>query len=122
MMFCRKDDADAMARGFEGISWYANLVEHIYAGLAQMKGATKRYTWYRERFSALGARERDEADMRANHSMVLGSPETCINEVQWYADQGVDMLLLLVQAGTIRHDDVCDSLRRFGTEVIPIFV
>jgi alkanesulfonate monooxygenase SsuD/methylene tetrahydromethanopterin reductase-like flavin-dependent oxidoreductase (luciferase family) len=123
MMYCGADDADAMARGYEGISWYANLVEHIYAGLASMEGATdESYRWYRERFSSLGARERDEADMRSNHSMILGSPATCIDEVQWYADQGVDLLLLLVQAGGIAHDDICDSLRRFGAEVIPKFV
>jgi alkanesulfonate monooxygenase SsuD/methylene tetrahydromethanopterin reductase-like flavin-dependent oxidoreductase (luciferase family) len=122
MMFCGSDDEDAMARGFEGVSWYANLVEHIYAGLAQIEGATdESYAWYRERFSALGARVRDEADMRANHSMILGSPDTCINEVQWFADQGVDLLLLLVQAGSIAHADICDSLRRFGQEVIPKF-
>jgi alkanesulfonate monooxygenase SsuD/methylene tetrahydromethanopterin reductase-like flavin-dependent oxidoreductase (luciferase family) len=123
MMFCGTDDADAMARGFEGICWYANLVEHIYAGLAGMEGATdESYQWYRERFTALGTRVREEADMRANHSMILGSPETCRREVQWYADQGVDMLLLLVQAGAIAHDDICESLRRFGSEVMPKFL
>ncbi len=55
------------------------------------------------------------------HSMVLGGPETCIGEVSWYADQVVDLLLMLVQAGTIEHGDICDSLRRFGTAVMPKF-
>ena len=31
------------------------------------------------------------------------------------------MMLFLVQAGTIRHADIVDSLRRFGREVIPHF-
>jgi len=31
------------------------------------------------------------------------------------------MMLFLVQAGTIRHEDVIDSLGRFGREVIPHF-
>jgi hypothetical protein len=26
-----------------------------------------------------------------------------------------------VQAGSLKHDDICDSLRRFGREVIPKF-
>jgi alkanesulfonate monooxygenase SsuD/methylene tetrahydromethanopterin reductase-like flavin-dependent oxidoreductase (luciferase family) len=122
MMFCGKDDADAMSRGYEGVSWYANLVEHIYASMARMEGATdESYSWYRERFARVGERIRDEADMRANHSMVLGGRETCIDEVRWYAEQGVDLLLMLVQAGSIAHGDICDSLRRFGTEVIPKF-
>jgi hypothetical protein len=31
------------------------------------------------------------------------------------------MMILLVQAGTLQHADICDSLRRFGREVIPKF-
>jgi hypothetical protein len=31
------------------------------------------------------------------------------------------MMLFLVQAGTIKHADIIDSLRRFGREVIPHF-
>jgi hypothetical protein len=31
------------------------------------------------------------------------------------------MMLFLVQAGTIKHGDIVDSLRRFGREVIPHF-
>jgi alkanesulfonate monooxygenase SsuD/methylene tetrahydromethanopterin reductase-like flavin-dependent oxidoreductase (luciferase family) len=122
MMFCGEDDASAMAQGYEGVSWYANLVEHVYAGLAQMEGATdESYAWYKERFAALGSRVRDEADMRQNHSMILGGPSTCIDEVQWYANQGVDLLLMLVQAGPMAHDDICASLQRFGAEVLPKF-
>lgn len=122
MMFCGESDSDAMARGFEGVCWYANMVEHVYASLAAIEGGTdESYTWYKERFAEAGARVRAEEDMRAQHSMILGSPETCVQEVQWYADQGVDLLLMLVQAGSIRHDDICDSLRRFGREVLPKF-
>lgn len=122
MLFCGRDDDDAMRRGFAGVSWYANMVEHVYASLASLPGATDdTYSWYKQRFAEAGARVRDEADMRANHSMILGSAETCRAEVQWYADQGVDLLLLLVQAGPMAHDDICDSLRRFGAEVIPKF-
>ena len=31
------------------------------------------------------------------------------------------MMLFLVQAGNIRHDDIVDSLHRFGNEVLPHF-
>jgi alkanesulfonate monooxygenase SsuD/methylene tetrahydromethanopterin reductase-like flavin-dependent oxidoreductase (luciferase family) len=122
MLYCGVTDDDAVRRGFDGICWYANMVEHVYASLAGIQGATDdTYTWYKQRFAEAGARVREEAEMRANHSMILGGPEICQAEVQWYADQGVDLLLLLVQAGSIRHDDICDSLRRFGEEVIPKF-
>lgn len=122
MMYCGKDDQDAMAKGYPGVSWYANMVEHVYASLANIAGATdESYNWYKERFKQAEARVREEADMRASHSMILGSPETCRSEVQWYAEQGVDLLLLLVQIAPTRHEDVCESLRRFGSEVLPKF-
>jgi hypothetical protein len=37
------------------------------------------------------------------------------------ADQGVDMLLLLVPGGPMRHEDITDSFRRFGSAVTPNF-
>ena len=48
-------------------------------------------------------------------------PARCIDSIEWFAQQGVDMMLFLVQAGTIKHADIVDSLRRFGREVIPHF-
>ena len=122
LMFCGRDDDDAVARGFEGLCWYANMVENVYAQLADLEGATDdSYRWYKERFGGTAARVRELDEMRANHSMILGSPDSCIRGVEWYADQGVDLLLMLVHAAPMRHEDVVESLRRFGTEVIPKF-
>ena len=68
-MFCGKDDHDALSRGYEGVSWYANLVEHIYASMAKMEGATdESYSWYRERFARVGERVRDESG-HAGHAL-----------------------------------------------------
>lgn len=123
MMFCGETDEQAMRQGFDGVCWYANMVEHVYASLANIAGGTdESYQWYKERFAAAGERVREEGEMREHHSMILGSPETCVREVGWYADQGVDMLLLLVQAGSMHHPDICDSLRRFGAQVMPKFM
>jgi len=121
-MFCGSDDDDAVRRGFPGISWYANLVEYVYVSMAGIEGATDdTYTWYKQRFAEQGVRQREMGEMLANHSMILGGPSTCVEQCQWFADAGVDLMLLLVQAGPIPHDDICDSLRRFGAEVIPKF-
>lgn len=30
-------------------------------------------------------------------------------------------MILLVQAGSLKHADICESLRRFGREVVPKF-
>src|SRR5205809_866376 len=76
------------------------------------------YAWYRERIDNEDYRERDIQELIDRRSAIVGSAKRCIDAVRWYESQGVDMMLFLVQSAYIRHDDICDSLRRFGCEVI----
>ena len=119
-MFCGEDDADAAARAEEAVCWYTNLVEAVYASLAGL-GADESYAWYRERLEREGMKQRSLEELVERRSAIVGGPERCIDSIRWYESQGVDMMILLVQAGSLGHDDICDSLRRFGREVIPKF-
>ena len=119
-MFCGEDDAHANQIAEEPICWYTNLVEAVYASLAGL-GPDASYAWYRERLEQEGMKQRSLKELVDRHSAIVGGPERCIESVRWYESQGVDMMILLVQAGTLKHDDICDSLRRFGREVIPKF-
>jgi len=38
--------------------------------------------------------------------VIVGGARRCIESIAWYEAQGVDMMLFLVQAGKIRHDDI----------------
>jgi len=120
ILFCGADDADATARGGTGATWYANLVELVYASLGSLS-ADQSYAWYRERIAKEAYRERSLHELIDRRSVVVGGPRRCIDTIEWYEAQGVDMMLFLVQAGTIRHADILDSLGRFGREVIPHF-
>ena len=120
ILFCGADDADATARGGTGATWYANLVELVYASLGSLS-ADQSYAWYRERIAKEAYRERSLQELVDRRSVVVGGPQRCIDTIEWYEAQGVDMMLFLVQAGTIRHADILDSLGRFGREVIPHF-
>jgi alkanesulfonate monooxygenase SsuD/methylene tetrahydromethanopterin reductase-like flavin-dependent oxidoreductase (luciferase family) len=120
ILFCGKDDADAVARAGEGAAWYANLVELVYASLATLS-EDQSYAWYRERVAKEANRERDIQELIDRRSVIVGGPDRCIDSIEWFERQGVDMMLFLVQAGTIKHADIVDSLRRFGNEVIPHF-
>ncbi|WP_182481158.1 LLM class flavin-dependent oxidoreductase [Nocardioides immobilis] len=51
----------------------------------------------------------------------VGSPETCRNVVQYYADRDVDQLILMAQLGDMTNKQIQDSLRLFGAEVMPEF-
>ena len=119
-LFCGRDDADAAARAGEAICWYANLVEAVYASLAGL-GEDASYAWYRKRLEQEGMKQRSLSELVERRSAIVGGPARCLESVRWYESQGVDMLILLVQAGTLRHEDICDSLRRFGREVIAKF-
>ena len=41
--------------------------------------------------------------------------------VRRYEALGIDQLICIVQVGRVTHDDICESLRLFGKEVIPQF-
>jgi hypothetical protein len=53
--------------------------------------------------------------------IVVGDPEHCINRLTPYYDAGVDLILCLMQLYTIPHQKVIESIRLFGTQVIPYF-
>ena len=120
ILFCGADDADATERGGTGATWYANLVELVYASLGSLS-PDQSYAWYRERIAKEAYRERSLHELIDRRSVVVGGPQRCIDTIEWYEAQGVDMMLFLVQAGTIRHADILDSLGRFGREVMPHF-
>ena len=120
LLFCGTDDDDALARAGAGTMWYVNLVELVYASLATLS-EDQSYAWYRERVAKEAYRERDMHELIDRRSVIVGGPRRCIDTIEWYANQGVDMMLFIVQAGSIQHADVVDSLRRFGREVIPHF-
>jgi hypothetical protein len=39
----------------------------------------------------------------------------------FYAEAGVDQLILMVQAGRISHDSCMQTIRLMGEEIIPAF-
>ena len=119
-LFCGEDDADAADRAGEAICWYANLVEAVYASLAGLGDDTS-YAWYKERLAEEGMKQRSLEELVERHSALVGGPARIIDSIRWYEQQGVDMMMFLIQAGSLKHEDVCDSLRRFGTEVMPKF-
>jgi alkanesulfonate monooxygenase SsuD/methylene tetrahydromethanopterin reductase-like flavin-dependent oxidoreductase (luciferase family) len=66
-------------------------------------------------------KQRSLEELVERRSAIVGGPGRCIDSIRWYESQGVDFMILLVQAGNLKHADICDSLRRFGREVIPKF-
>lgn len=53
-------------------------------------------------------------------SLIVGSPETCREKIQAYADLGIDRLMCFHQVGSIPHEKVLQSMRLIGG-LIPEF-
>jgi alkanesulfonate monooxygenase SsuD/methylene tetrahydromethanopterin reductase-like flavin-dependent oxidoreductase (luciferase family) len=55
------------------------------------------------------------------HGGLIGSPETIRHKLRKFEESNVDQVILLNQAGRNRHEDICESLELFATEVMPEF-
>jgi alkanesulfonate monooxygenase SsuD/methylene tetrahydromethanopterin reductase-like flavin-dependent oxidoreductase (luciferase family) len=60
------------------------------------------------------------AALYAQGSLIVGSPRTCREKIQAYADLGIDRLMAFQQVGGLPHDSVMRSIQLVG-ELIPEF-
>lgn len=49
----------------------------------------------------------------------VGDPDDCLSVVKRHEALGIDQILVLMQTGGVSHEKVCESIRLFGSEVIP---
>lgn len=52
---------------------------------------------------------------------VSGDPDSCIAALRQYQAAGADEVMLFVQSEVLNHQEIMNSLRLFGTEVLPAF-
>jgi alkanesulfonate monooxygenase SsuD/methylene tetrahydromethanopterin reductase-like flavin-dependent oxidoreductase (luciferase family) len=120
LMFCGRDDRDALDVGGPGAEWYVRATNTLYALWGQ--SGSQSYQWYAEQFQqGKVAGEVDIGGMADSAVLCIGGPEKCAQIVRHYQAQGLDQLIFLVQAGPTPHEAIMESLRRFGAEVLPQF-
>jgi luciferase family oxidoreductase group 1 len=64
-------------------------------------------------------RDRDDEKWLADG--LIGTPDQLIEQIDAFDRAHVDQVILLVQAGRNRHEDICESLELFAREVMPEF-
>ena len=120
MMFCATDEAKAREMGGAAQLWYAANAASLFAPWAARE--VPGYEWYNQLAKDPSLFEAESLRQRLNDGLSLvGSPDQVQAGVQRYADLGIDQLICIVQVGRVAHDEICDSLRLFGKEVIPKF-
>ena len=53
--------------------------------------------------------------------IIAGDPDSCKEGVRMHQNAGEDQILMLMQLDTIPHEEVINSIKLFGTEVLPEF-
>ena len=120
MMFCAPEEQKAREMGGAAQLWYAANAAALFAPWARAE--VPGYEWYHQLAKDPTLFEAESLQRRLDDGMSLvGTPDKVLAGVQRYADLGVDQLICIVQVGRIGHDDICDSLRLFGKEVMPRF-
>jgi alkanesulfonate monooxygenase SsuD/methylene tetrahydromethanopterin reductase-like flavin-dependent oxidoreductase (luciferase family) len=136
MVHCGDNDAEARERGAEAAKWYLGVGRRYSRdfsgpdegawGSYDPDKVPESYRWYAETAkkgadlkSVLAALTVEE--MNEHLVVIAGNPEHCAQELQGYADVGIDEAVLLMQMGSIPGDKVKRSVELIGKEVLPAF-
>jgi len=68
-----------------------------------------------------GAWRASPAGQKPATTGLIGSPETCRARMHRFAASNIDQVILLLQAGRNKHEDIMASLELFAREVMPEF-
>ena len=125
VLHCGADDREARWRGGRQAIGYLNQIGD-YVGDVGM------YDGYREWADARGRDEKGQRRDRGTEEqqvekmigdagLCLGDPDRCAEIVSKYRDAGCDQFLGIAQYGDLTHEEILESIRLFGREVIPRF-
>ena len=130
---CHEDEATAIERGIDGGHFFGYSLAHYYAFGNHRPGKTDiaaefdqqrdRYGFSREVIAATGGTLGVKVDEQGLGSMrgAVGTPDQIRDLIRRYEDVGVDQIIFVSQAGTNKHEHVCESLELFGRDVLPGF-
>jgi alkanesulfonate monooxygenase SsuD/methylene tetrahydromethanopterin reductase-like flavin-dependent oxidoreductase (luciferase family) len=133
-MMCHPDEDRAIEMGLEGGNFFGYSLAHYYVFGEHEPAKTNVWDEFIERREKMGyspeaaiaeARETLGAKVASGDTSGLrgavGTPDQIREYLRRYEAAGVDQLIFVMQAGKNRHEDIMESLERFGTEVLPEF-
>jgi alkanesulfonate monooxygenase SsuD/methylene tetrahydromethanopterin reductase-like flavin-dependent oxidoreductase (luciferase family) len=133
-MMCHPDERRALAMGLEGGNFFGYSLGHYYVFGRHRPAVTdvwaefeaKRHLHgYDPEIALAVEQERLGAKIAAGDTSGLrgavGTPDQIREFLRRYEDAGVDQVIFVMQAGKNRHEDILESIERFGTEILPEF-
>jgi alkanesulfonate monooxygenase SsuD/methylene tetrahydromethanopterin reductase-like flavin-dependent oxidoreductase (luciferase family) len=147
-LMCCDSDEEAMEKGVEGTQFFSYSLAYYYAPMTGPNHPPGRANIYRrfkdtpaeERMGMFGARGRgfggfggglqeeepeDEVQRAlwraARRGGCIGTPDFIRETLLKYEAAHLDTMIFVAQSGARKHEDVMDSIHRFGTKVLPEF-
>jgi alkanesulfonate monooxygenase SsuD/methylene tetrahydromethanopterin reductase-like flavin-dependent oxidoreductase (luciferase family) len=114
------DDRKACEFGLRGARFFAESLARYYFTETRPigpLGVPRDFLAEEELQAAMAFR----ADPESENSMVVGDPAHATEQVQRFAEAGVDELILVMQMGTVPHEVIMESIRTFADQVMPRF-
>jgi len=134
-MMVHQSEAEAVRRGLEGANFFGYSLGHYYIFGEHRPGKTDVWAEYQQRRGDVGfspevaaavEQERLGAKVAAGDTQGLrgavGDVEQVRDYVRRYEEAGVDELIFVLQAGRTRHEDICEAIELFATEIMPEFL
>src|SRR4051794_31838963 len=132
-LMCHEEEATAVERGLDGGHFFGYSLAHYYVFGNHRPGSTDVWGEFQKNRSlfgfdrqiasqtgvVLGAQliEQGMGSLRG----AIGTPEQIRPLLRGYAAAGVDQVIFVSQAGRNRHEDICESLELFASEVMDEF-
>lgn len=117
---CQDNDRTACEIGMRGARFFAQSLGIYYTPLNRPIG---RLAVQRGEIPPDELTEAMEARLMpdAPAMNVVGDPSHCREIVSRFRDAGIDELILVMQAGTVPHEEIMRSIKTFGEKVMPHF-
>ena len=132
-MMIHHDEETAIERGLDGGHFFGYSLGHYYVYGDHTPGKTNVWEQFEKNRSQFGfdrlAAAQTGGTIAAQMSRgglaglrgAVGTPDQVRELIRGYQDAGVDQLIFVSQAGRNRHEDICESMELFATEVMPEF-
>jgi alkanesulfonate monooxygenase SsuD/methylene tetrahydromethanopterin reductase-like flavin-dependent oxidoreductase (luciferase family) len=127
--YCHEDPKIAAQRGTELVDWYieqqrerARLVWRDYDPTTVPSDYQSYYARDQRLASGPHPGEPTPREVREQGtSFCVGTPSDCIRFLELYEALGIDEVFLLCAIGPAQHQEVLNTIRLFGEQVIPYF-
>ncbi|HXU22631.1 MAG TPA: LLM class flavin-dependent oxidoreductase [Tepidiformaceae bacterium] len=115
---CHPDAAEAARRGWDGFKFFQFGLGHHYAFGTHKPGRTDIWNNYVTLKNEMGA---EDLDFLGGGTDGIGTPDQLRAHLRRFADAGVDQTVFIQQGGKNKHEDICESLELFASDVLPEF-